>query len=278
VVLQQTEQPEGCFLRQKEEAMKTLLITALAACVMVFPAAYAGDFGASVSTRVLSQDLSYFGGLSLDRPVQETDIYISLPWGFYVDFWHSMGLNDSDLSSDAGDEVDLTVGWAGMVAKRLSVNAAISHYDYDNLFNEKGGDSISPYVEASLPMKIAGYHCLEPYVLFELDFPLGESDPDIGIYATGGLKHRWEIGSTVAIIQKLGFRYYEAPSSPEYGCIADYRFNLAWKIYRLIKWGMMKHVTADIPVVKANFPLSNQHETKERGPEVAIGAGLTIKF
>lgn len=257
--------------------MKTIFIAAaLAAFVLVSPAVHAGDFGGSLSTRFLSQDLSYIGGLSLERPVQENDLYISLPWkGFYIDLWHSTGLNKKDHSVQ---EISWATGWGGMVSN-LRVKVAMRYCDYAMLLDKKGGDYISPFAEVGLPLKVAENHNLEPFFLFELAFPAGDSHPDVGIYATGGLKHRWEIGSLVVVCQKLGFRYYEVQNSPEYGCLVDYNFTLTWKIHKIIKWDLLEHVSLDVPIVKATFMIFDQHEAKEKELKAgAIGAGLTIKF
>ncbi len=255
-----------------------ILVAALAAFVLVSPAVHAGEFGVSFSTQIRSKDVSYFGGLSLDEPVQESNLHISLPWwGFYVDFWHSMGLNDDDLSSDAGDEIDVTLGWAGKVKEWLSMGVGVTYADCTALLNKEGGDYVKPSLWASLPLKVAEDHELEPFVLLELVFPVSGSDA--GIVVTGGAKHTWKIGSTAVICQKLGLRYYEVQNSPEYGCLVDYRFSLGWKVlHRLIKWEPLEHVTVNLPTIKAIFPLYNQHEANDKDPEAAIGAGFTIAF
>jgi len=46
-----------------------------------------------------------------EEPVLWSELFINLPSGFYVDFWHSIGLDDSDFSSNWGDEFDICTGW-----------------------------------------------------------------------------------------------------------------------------------------------------------------------
>jgi hypothetical protein len=58
-----------------------------------------------------AQYLGVNGSIFLDNPVIQTDL--GLRWdNLYANIWWSVGLDDSDLNSNFGDEVDLTLGWA----------------------------------------------------------------------------------------------------------------------------------------------------------------------
>ena len=82
--------------------------------VMVSPAIADNEISVSFSSKLWPRYLGADGTIYHDEPVLQSDIFISLPKGFYFDIWHSVGLDDTDLSSNFGDEgPNFTLGWSG---------------------------------------------------------------------------------------------------------------------------------------------------------------------
>lgn len=78
----------------------------------------------------------YFGPSGqnyLDHPVITGDIKVDFANGVFLGVWQSFGLDDSDLSSNAGDETDYTIGLAKPVATSLvddlTATVAFGYYD-----------------------------------------------------------------------------------------------------------------------------------------------------
>lgn len=63
-----------------------------------------------------------------DEPVVWSEFMLNLPEGFYVDFWHSVGLDDSDFSSNWGDEFDVISGYNGKIGD-FNINFEASFFN-----------------------------------------------------------------------------------------------------------------------------------------------------
>lgn len=59
-----------------------------------------------------------------------TELNLELPKGFFVNIWHSVGLDDNELSSNDGDEIDIT---AGITRRILDFDLSLS-FTFFNLY------------------------------------------------------------------------------------------------------------------------------------------------
>lgn len=99
--------------------MKIAAIAA-ASCLALVPARAVGQT-ATVTTEILSGYLLPESNyLVTDRPVIQTDIFVPTAIGVFADIWDSHQLYDpTKLFGAAGDEVDLTGGWVGVIGPWL---------------------------------------------------------------------------------------------------------------------------------------------------------------
>lgn len=249
--------------------MRRLTVAVLAVCIIsgiTASVTNAKDFSVTLSTKVWSEYLGANGAIFHDKPVLQTDLFILLPKGFYLDFWHSAGLNDTDFSSDFGDEIDVTIGWKGTI-KGFGVNVGISYFNIVELDEIPKGDVMQPYVGLNKGFKIRE-HSFIPYVQAEFPFPVKGGTPEKGIFIRGGIHHNWQPTPILAIHQKVGVAYDSGALGFEETGIAEYNVDT--------RWDVSKKITLDIPSIKFMTPVTSVSD--DRGPTVVIGAGVTFHF
>lgn len=226
------------------------------------------DFSVSISSKVWSKYLGATGSIVHNKPVLQTDIFVSLPKGFYFDIWHSMGLDDKKLSSNFGDEMDLTLGWTGSIGKKFYLDVGIAYYDCYPLLRGKNYDAFAPYVEVGKSIELGrflGTHTLVPFGRLELNLPTG--DVDSGTYSYAGLKHVWKISEKLSVKQKADFLYDSGSFGATSGLIGRYESGLSWQIF--------KKMSVEPINIKTRTPITSipGHKT-----EVVIGTGITLYF
>lgn len=61
-----------------------------------------------------------------DDSILWSEAYLDLPGGFFTDLWWSTDLQDNEISSTGGDEIDPTLGWKGNICDfDVSVSATL---------------------------------------------------------------------------------------------------------------------------------------------------------
>lgn len=250
--------------------MKKAGIIFLMAFVMiigVYPYSYAEEPSFALSTKFWSQYLDNNGAVIHDKPVFQSDLLISLPLGFYFDFWHSMGLDGTGLSTDLGDEIDYTLGWNGNL-KGIGFDLGFSYLDFIDLFKMPKGDVLRPYAEINKEFKITEKNIITPYVRWDGSFPAGANSPKGGQWFSAGLKHIWQINEIAALQQKLFTLYDTGALGFEKAIIGQYHIGLGWSV--------AKSVTLELPNFKISTPFTSVNDGRKS--EFVIGAGLSFRF
>ncbi|MFC1625265.1 hypothetical protein ACFL1O_00045 [Patescibacteria group bacterium] len=199
-----------------------------------------------------------------DEPVLQNNLLTSLPKGFYFNIWHSMGLDDVDLSSNSGDELDLTFGWSGSW-KEFGLDMGITYIDGLPTFRMKRGDFIQPYLELSRGLDIADEHLLTPFTKIELLFPLDGGDNLADIF--GGIKHNWQLSDRFAVSQKV-YLLCDDAGSGNGALVGGYEMDFNWNI--------KENITFSPLMLKTTAPFSSVNDG--RRPEATIGVGISFVF
>jgi len=230
-----------------------------------FNAATADNLSVSVSSKVWSKYLGGTGRVALNKPVIQTDIFVSLPKGFYFDVWNSTGLDDSNLSSNFGDEIDWTVGWSGNVIEKTYLDVGLAYYDCYELFRSKEYDAFAPYIEVGRPIELDS-HTLTPFGRVEWNLPV-DSLVNSGTYSYAGIKHGWKISKNFLLKQKVDFLYDSGSFGVNSGWIGRYQGELSWQVFRVLSIEPIS--------LKARTPITSMpgHKT-----ETSVGAGATLSF
>jgi hypothetical protein len=242
------------------------------------PASLADEKKISITfaIEVLSKYVGCAAEIIHDDFVKQSSITILSPTGIYFNAWFSFDLQDGNLSSSYGDEIDWTAGWLGAV-KGFGVDIGVSYFDIVELF-DSNGDIIQPYIEIERVFRVAENHSLSPYVRFEWLIPIDVKTHETGEYIYGGVRHNWVISELATMNQRAALLYYDVQNSKECGLAGQYDFALAWNAFSLVEWNQLKYVTINLPIMKARIPLLLQKEQDDRKTEAVVGAGLTISF
>lgn len=248
----------------EKTSVLVILVAIISLGIVIGVVAAEDEISATLSSKVWSNYLGVTGSEIHSGAVLQTDLFISLPRGFYFDIWHSMGLDDTKLSSNYGDEVDYTLGWAGNI-KGLGLDLGLSYYDCFKIFRGSGYDAFVLYSEASKPIQLSRTHLLTPFVRFEFQLPTG--DLKNGLYSYAGVKHSWQITPKMTIKQKANLFYDTGAYGMKSGLLGHYEASLSWQL--------TKYFSVEPLNIKARLPITSFHD--ERKSDVAFGTGITFR-
>lgn len=248
--------------------MRKLMVGALVLVVMGFLGlpARAGESSFTLYTDIWSKYLVNKGVLAHDKPVLQTGLTYAAGKGFFLDLWHSAGLDGTSLSSDFGDETDYTIWWSGK-AGNLSMDFGLAYFDLFPLFSGKN-DILQPFGEAGKSLRVSQNHTLTPYLRFEAGIPMKNGTPRRGAHVYLGTKHAWGARSFLGINQRFWFLYDTGAYGFDNGVLYGYRFD--------IRWAVTKSLTFNAPEIKFTGPLSGVHDRRKH--EGIIGVGLALRF
>ena len=138
------------------------------------------DFKADFSTSWSSKYVTPGGLVLHDKPVVQSDVsFTHQATGLYAGFWHSAGLDDDDLQSNSGDEMDWYLGWS---RKTDMVDFDVSLTYIDNVdFFESRKDVLRPRAKLSKSFKLGDSHVLTPYFGVTDFFPVRGKKPERGV-------------------------------------------------------------------------------------------------
>lgn len=173
--------------------MKSILISLMALFLMVTNA-FAVDF--TLTTKTLSQYVGPNGIVLRDKPVQQTDLFVSLPKSFYADIWVSLS-----GKNDLGKEVDYTLGWSGEVSGLL-LDAGVVYYDLIQLFQSRG-DAVNFFGKVSREIAISKSVKLTPYAKAEVIMPTNRDYLEGGTLAYAGSSFNWNMPRGFSLNQEI---------------------------------------------------------------------------
>jgi hypothetical protein len=266
------------FENTKEEvkAMKkiwvSILLLVVVGLLVGFNAANAGDMSATISTKAWSKYINNNASVSSEKSCWQTNLFVELPAiatlkGFYVDIWHSTGLDDFPrLSSNWADEGVYMVGCGG-VTRGLGFDMGILYDDALELFHSNG-DVFSPYGEISKSFQIFKNSALSPFVRLEFYFPVRGSEPKKGIYSYAGLKHSWQLSPRLSISQKGAFMHDNGAFGRESSLVGQYDGEVSYKI--------LKFLSIEPLAAKVRIPITSVSDGRKT--ETAFAAGITLHF
>lgn len=221
----------------------------------------------TVSVTVMDKYVVNKGITLHDGPVLQIDAFFGLRLGFYFDLWASKSLDRLSINDSFGNEIDLTLGWAGNV-RGFGVDAGIAYFDLIELFSLNGGDVVQPFIELNKTFIPADAHTLTPYVRVEIMLPVGwEGNPSSGAHIFAGVKHNWKVLDRLALNQKAAVMYdtgtFAGFSS---GILGSYDLGLSVALTESVSVG---------PTFKVVFPVSDLDDGRKT--EYAFG-GVVYKF
>lgn len=235
---------------------------------VVFAGNEGQDISVTISSKIYSKYLgSYTGKVCDDDPSLQNDLFITLPKGFYLEIWNSIGLDGTGLSSDYGDELDYLVGWSGK-SEEINLDIGIAYIDCIDLFESPRGDLILPYLEINKEFDVSEKHRLTPYIGFEFPFSAKGNEFGHGFFARFGVKHAWQISPKLVFNQKINLFFDDGALGGDSGILGQYRCDLSWQI--------SKSTTIDLISIKAIDPITSLSDGRKT--EMVYGTGIAYRF
>ncbi|MES2436859.1 MAG: hypothetical protein V4519_02515 [Patescibacteria group bacterium] len=222
-----------------------------------------------LTTRLWSQYYGANGSVYHTDPVLQSDVFVTFPNGVYIDLWHSAGLDDANLNSNFGDEVDYTLGWVGKV-RDVNVNVGVSYFDLaaPRLLSGTKGDLIYMYGELSLDLDLGNGHTIKPFLKPEAYLSANATNEGFEGQVQVGVNHIWQVNESVSFQHRLAVLADPGFYGFDSGLMLFYSGGVAWKL--------SDSITLDLPVWKMGTPITSMSDSREF--DGAIGVGLTIKL
>ena len=217
----------------------------------------------TVTSVVLSKYIGSAGSLAYDKPVWQTDIFISLPKGFYIDLWHSGDLRHGLGSQNYGNEIDWTFGWSPTF-KWAQVDVGATYIDEPSLFGKWREDYVVPYLEVRRGIDAGKGHTLIPYLRAELILPVKMDWEGRDDRYFLGTRHQWKVAPWLTLNSNLAVVHGRANE----GIIGKYDLFAFWPV--------SKKVSLIVPAIKTALPISGVAEGHHS--EIAVGAGISFNF
>lgn len=209
---------------------------------------------------------------------------LNLPYGFSAKIFHSVGLEDSDLSSNTADEIALTLTWSHLFLDRLRLTAGVNYVDLvdepagNEFFNEvHEGDVILPFAKVSMTFPLNRRSELHPYIYSE--FPMSPTSwrggaPTRGVISQVGVAQEWRPRSTTRIrvsgdwslIHDDG-AYGKDPGDFVRG-ETEISYLLPCRRLEITLFGVVKYIR----------PLFHPSETDGRDEHLLGGGGIRLRF
>lgn len=207
-----------------------------------------------------------------DSWVLWTDAALELPQGFYLGLWHYLGLDDTDLSSNGGDELDPYLGWKGSLAG-LDFRLETIYFNLHPIERWYEGDTWAQSAAVSKKFELGSGHSLRPeaqvdWLSFADDFVNG------ALVLLPNVKHEWQAPfgiSTLTFGQKVWLAWddgFDGPKNSSDGLFLRYDAGLHWQL--------TEHVTLTAPGFTGLLALTDPHDG--RGSEASLNVGLKFSF
>lgn len=224
-------------------------------------------FETNFSSKIFSKYVGDTGTVFYNHPVVQNDLTISHKSGMYFDLWVSTSLKNAGVSTNYGNEIDYTIGWAGELSG-IGIDAGVSYWDIVTLFKMPEDDIIQPYLELNKKFNVIEGHVFTPSIRVEYAIPARGNDASSKVlHIHSALKHGWEISKEVSLSQKVILTYDNGAYGADKALVGAYEFNPSYKV---ASWLALDGSA------KVISPFT--HVNDGRKTEWIFGAGLSTSF
>jgi hypothetical protein len=209
-----------------------------------------------------NQYLAFGGGAVLyDKPVVQSDLYVSFDNGLYLDLWSSTSL-DTKWNNNLGDEVDYGIGWEKTIRK-YTVRIGFIYFDEPNVFTLGAGDIAYTHAKVSRPVYgitlCAGF---ENYITMPDSGFQGGNIFSVGLSKSVSLrKDKLSLGASAALA------YDDGGFGLDNGLLGRGNISATWKL--------TKKLSFIAPSVSWYAPLTIDDSRKF---DTVVSAGFSYKF
>ncbi len=234
-------------------------------------AANAGDYSLAFSTKILPRYVSgSSGAVFYDRPVLQTDLFLTMPHGLWFDLWLSKGLDDFGLAENYSNEVDYGFGWTGEI-KTLCITAGVYYFDLMKVLRVPSGDLVQPFLEVSKTFSLTKTHTVSPYGRFEYLF---SADQKIWSgtrnFSHAGLKHGWKISQKWSISQRMNLIY-------DSGGLGGAENTTLGQYGLTVNWMVTENFTVNPLIYTFSAPLNPVNDGRTAQNVIGFGISYVLK-
>jgi len=251
--------------------MRSFISAAIAATCAYF--AMAGDAQAETALQMQYRH-SYVvpkGVMLHDGPVMQWGLTLDIAKPCYGGAWWSTSLDEWEINSDRGDELNYFLGCTGPVGP-LAIDAGFVYLDFIGLADFGGIDTAFVFADVGVPFKaLDGALTLAPYVRAEYRHTVEKTEPSSnGYYLFGGLKTKYRLSGTVlGLVNRTALLY----DSGTFGALDE---GLLGNVFVGADLHVRDWLTFNAANAFVTFPVSDLDDARE--PEVSAGTGMTILF
>ncbi len=204
--------------------------------------------------------------MCLDKRTVQTDILFTLPNNFYFEFWHSAGTNDSDLSSDFGDEIDWILG-KSFKLKNFNIDLGIAYYDYVDLLKMPKGDVVHPHFEINKTFSLLQNLTITPYSRIKFPLLIKNHKIEKGTLLHTGVKQEFNFTPKLKLNNGIQILYDDGTTGAKKSAVFLYDLALNYKITKKFNLNFFS-LTLATPLVK----------TIDRETETIFNFGIAVNF
>ncbi len=209
----------------------------------------------SFKSNILSQYVDTDGQVYYNKPVVQSEITIPLSHGFYIDVWHSAGIN---MRTGDGNELVTSIGWSK--EGKVSVDMGVSYYDFPTFFHGPKNDLYVAYGKVSKIFRY-NYGSLEP-ALELTHYKSGKGSDGGGSRAKISVEYSRKLYSDLTYIASIVHDNGTFDSASAW--VTSHELSFGWKIGK---------VTIKLPSIAAYVPLSTHS-----GRKISMVCGFGISF
>ncbi len=222
-------------------------------------------------------------GLCVSRLIHDDELLwsefnLNLPKGFFVDLWYSYGLDDNNISSNYGDEIETQIGWAGDLFKNINLGLSITLFNTYPIGDWWDGDIWLQTFTISKKFEILKHHFLTPK--FQIDW-ISETNKfkDGATVLLPSINYSWQepfglerltLFQQVTLAWDDGINFANNNSD---GFFFRWEPNLCWELY---KGKHNNSLIMTLPGITILTPLCDTHDNRKK--EISWNCALKYTF
>lgn len=206
------------------------------------------------------------GVVVADKPVFQTDLFLTTNSGLTLDLWTSVPADLSDLGEDYATEVDLYLGWSGKVGD-FNLSLGANYADMYRTLSVESSDLLILSAELSRDFHLMPNLSVSPFLRVETNFTFdgvvcGDTLPRVGT------KFAWNVTDSLTFSGKAMLVYDPGIYGGDSALVGSVESSLSWKLG--------DSATLEFPYVRYVSPITSVSDGRKG--EFVYGLGISIKF
>jgi hypothetical protein len=217
-----------------------------------------------VNSSFRSKYLFSSGANLYDKPVVQSEVFVSLVNGIFLDVWNSVPVCLHELGDNYATEIFTTVGWMGNI-KEYTIQAGLSYEDIHHTLHFEASDYIILSSEVLREFK-KGKMSVSPFARTEVNFTRnGSSNGDV--FVKMGSRYEYSLCPLLTLKGKMMVVYDPGIAGGNVAWVGNIDMGLWWKWAR---------ANIEFPYIRFVQPLTRV--TDGRKADIVYGAGMTFTF